>query len=129
MFVCESCSRTDRCAPCEELRAPEARQVARAQRLARQTTFVTSLGTVCASLGVGLLLAELHPTSFVPFASLLLGLAALLVAPLLGTAALIARRGTSAPHVLGPAMWGLCMGFAALLFALVLAAGVSGFDP
>ena len=119
----------DGCHECARILAPQGRHVALAQRLAGYALSMTILGTVTLGLGLGLLGAEMHSTSFAPFLSLLLGLSALLVAPMLGAGALIARRGTNAPHVVGRAVLALCVGVGAALFSLLVALGLSGFSP
>lgn len=126
-FICVACPPGGHCQPCAELLSPEARRVARAQRRAGQATFLTSFGTVTLVLSVALLGAGPRATPF-PLALLLLGLACLLAAPALALGALWARRGTNAPEVVGRAVLVIGMGAVALLFALVLALGVSGFD-
>lgn len=125
-FICVACPPAS-CQPCAKLLSPEARRVARAQRWAGQATFLTSFGTVTVVLSVALLGAGQRATPF-PLALLLLGLACLLAAPALAVGALWARRGTKAPGIVGRAVLVIGMGGVALLFALVIALGVSGFD-
>jgi hypothetical protein len=103
-------------------------KIERAQRWARHALFLTSFGTVTLVSAVALLLADMHPSSFGPFVLLLLGSSTLLAAAPLGVFALLARRGTKAPEVVGRAALAIGMGGVALLFALVLALGLSGFS-
>lgn len=106
--------------------APGATQAERAQRWARQATFVSSFGAVVFLLALALLLAEMHPASITPFALLLLGLSSLLAAPVLAAAALFARRGTDAPEIVVRSAVAMLLGALALMFALVVALWVSG---
>lgn len=126
-FICVACPPAGYCQPCAQHFSPEAHRVARAQRWAGQATFLTSFGTVVLVLSVALLGADLRATSF-PLALLLLGLACLLAAPALALGALWSRRGTKTPDIVGRAVLVIGMGGVALLFALIIALGVSGFD-
>lgn len=108
---------------------PQTRHAELAQRLARHAMRMTIVGMVTAGLGLILLLAEMHPTSIAPFLLLLFGLSTLLVAPMLGAVALMVRGATKTPGVVGGAVLALCVGAAAFLLSLLVAFGLSGFEP